>query len=56
MMIGTSITDWSTVEGAMYAGAGGGEMIWLIISVVLCIASLVVGNKHELDAYKKLKK
>lgn len=54
--MGTTITDWAAVEGAYYTGAGGSEMIWFIIAVVLCIASLVVGSKHELDAYKKLKK
>lgn len=54
--MGTSITDWATVEGAMYVGAGGGEWFWLIISVALTVIPLVIGNKHELDAYKKLKK
>jgi len=54
--MGTSITDWSTVEGAMYTGAGGWEMIWVIIALALTIIPLIIGNKHELDSYKKLKK
>lgn len=53
--MGTSITDWAAVEGAYYTGAGGGEMIWFIIALALCVLALVVGSKHELDAYKKLK-
>lgn len=54
--MGTTITDWEAVEGAMYAGAGGGEFLWLIIAIILTVIPLVIGNKHELDAYKKLKK
>lgn len=54
--MGTTITDWDAVEGAMYVGAGGSEWFWLIIAIALTVIPLVVGNKHELDAYKKLKK
>ena len=54
--MGTDITDWAAVEGAYYVGHGGGEWPWLIISIILCIVPLIVGSKHELDAYKKLKK
>jgi hypothetical protein len=52
MLIGTTITDWSTVEGAYYAGAGT-EAIWLTLSLALCIASLVAGSRHERAAYRK---
>ena len=55
-MIGTTITDWEAVEGAYYTGAGSGEMIWFLVSVALCVIPLIVGSKHELDAYRKLKK
>lgn len=54
--MGTSITDWAAVEGAYYTGYGGGEAFWLIVAIVLCIIPLIVGSRHELDAYKKLKK
>jgi len=54
--MGTTITDWSTVEGAYYTGASGGEFIWLIVAVALTVIPLVVGNKHEHETYKKLKK
>lgn len=49
-MIGTNITDWSTVEGAYYAGAGG-EGIWLALSILLLLLALVFGSLHEKKAY-----
>lgn len=54
MLIGTNITDWSTVEGAYYAGAGT-EAIWLGLSLVLLILALVAGARHEKLAYQKAK-
>ena len=54
--MGTEIKDWAAVEGAYYTGYGSAEMFWLLLAVVLCILALIVGSKHELDAYKKLKK
>ena len=54
--MGTSITDWTVVTAEYYTGAGGGEAFWLIVSVILCIVPLVIGSRHELEAYKKLKK
>ncbi|MEO0829327.1 MAG: hypothetical protein AAFY03_02585 [Pseudomonadota bacterium] len=54
--MGTTITDWSTVEGAMYTGAGGGEWFWVLVALVLTVLPLVAGVKHELDSYKKLEK
>lgn len=54
MLIGTDITDWSAVDGAYYAGAGT-ELIRLIVSIVLCVASLVAGSRHERAAYRKVK-
>jgi hypothetical protein len=52
MLIGTTITDWATVEGPYYAGQGS-EAVWLILSLVLCVASLVAGSRHERAAYRK---
>ena len=52
MLIGTNITDWGAVEGAYYAGQGT-EGIWLGLSVLLCIAALWAGSRHENAAYKK---
>lgn len=54
MLIGTNITDWRTVDGAYYAGAGT-ELVWLIVSIILCLVFLVAGLRHEKAAYKKIK-
>jgi hypothetical protein len=52
MLIGTEITDWAAVDGAYYAGQGT-EAIWLGLSVLLCIAALIAGLRHEKAAYRK---
>lgn len=52
MLVGTDITDWGAVEGAYYAGAGT-EAIWLFLSMILLVASLVAGARHERAAYNK---
>jgi hypothetical protein len=54
MLIGTTITDWSTADGAYYAGQGT-EAIWLMLSLVLCIVALIAGSRHERAAYQKAK-
>jgi hypothetical protein len=51
-MIGTDITDWAAVEGAYYAGMGS-EALWLVLSIILVVGSLVLGALHEKAAYKK---
>jgi hypothetical protein len=51
-MIGTEITDWAAVDGAYYAGMGS-EVLWLGVSIVLCVGALVLGAMHEKAAYKK---
>lgn len=53
--MGTTITDWAAVDGAYYTGYGSGEMLWLIVAIVLTVVPLIVGSKHELDAYKKIR-
>ncbi|MEL6479205.1 MAG: hypothetical protein AAFR17_17885 [Pseudomonadota bacterium] len=44
--------SWEGVEGAYYS-AMGAEWLWLLVSVGCCVAALVVGAMHELDAYRK---
>lgn len=53
-MIGTTITDWSAVDGAYYAGAGS-EAFWLFLSMLLCVGALIAGSRHEKAAYRKAK-
>jgi hypothetical protein len=52
MLIGTTITDWSAVDGAYYAGQGT-ESLWLILSIAMCVAALAAGARHERAAYRK---
>lgn len=54
MLTGTSITDWAAVDGAYYAGAGT-EAVWLFLSMILCVAALVAGARHEKAAYRKVR-
>ncbi|MEM6933466.1 MAG: hypothetical protein AAF526_07730 [Pseudomonadota bacterium] len=47
--------SWNGIEGAYYSALGS-EMLWIGVTVVICVASLVVGAAHELDAYRKAEK
>ena len=52
--MGSAFDSWDAVEGAYYMGAGTGwEVIWLVVSIVMCVAALVMGSMHELDAYRE---
>lgn len=55
--MGFAYETWNEIAGPIYIGANtSAEVVWTAISAVLCIVALVVGSKHELDAYKKLDK
>ncbi len=50
-MIGAPFTNWADVAGAnYYTGLGGGEFIWLLVSIVLCLLALFIGHGHESKA------
>ncbi|MEM1264574.1 MAG: hypothetical protein AAGI50_01005 [Pseudomonadota bacterium] len=52
--MGAPFESWDAVEGAYYIGAGSGmEWLWLLVSIGLCVLALVMGARHELDAYKE---
>jgi len=52
--MGSNFDTWNDVAGPIYMGANSSwEVIWLIVSIVMCLAALWVGSRHELDAYKK---
>ncbi|MEM9046321.1 MAG: hypothetical protein AAGC81_16670 [Pseudomonadota bacterium] len=42
----------SAMEGAYYSAVGA-ETLWVGLSIVCCLAALIVGARHELDAYRK---
>jgi len=52
--------DYASVDdmtGAIFMGAGTSmSMIWFLLAVLVCLYALWSGQKHEHDAYKKLKK
>ncbi len=43
---------WAGVTESYYAGAGG-EFVWLMISIALCVVALIGGAIHEGRAYRK---
>lgn len=42
---------WTGVTGAYYTGLGGAEMLWLVVSIGMCLLALYVGGKHEKESY-----
>ncbi|MGB0928038.1 MAG: hypothetical protein ACPGVA_12550 [Pikeienuella sp.] len=44
--------SWNDTANAIYM-TGGGETLWTLISAGLCIIALIIGSRHELDAYKR---
>jgi len=52
--MGAGFENWSAVEGAYYMGAGTSwEMIWLLLSIGMCIIALIMGARHESDSYRR---
>lgn len=55
--MGFDLASVDDMSGAIFMGAGSSmSMIWFIIAAVLCVYALWSGNRHEHQAYKKLKK
>lgn len=45
---------WNGVDGAYYTGMGGSwELIWLGVSIAMCVLALVVGATHEAVSYSR---
>ena len=52
--MGSVFDSWNSVDGAYYMGVGTSwEVIWVLVAIAMCIAALISGSKHELDAYKE---
>ena len=52
--MGSDISDWAEAAGAIYMGANSSwEIIWTVVAAGCLVLALVVGSKHELDAYNK---
>ncbi|MEM7268501.1 MAG: hypothetical protein AAF401_04520 [Pseudomonadota bacterium] len=52
------IESWDAWEkGAYYMGAASSwESIWLIVSIIMCVLAIIIGSRHEKDAYRKAEK
>lgn len=45
---------WNGVEGAFYMGLNSiWEPIWLFASIACCVLALLVGGRHENEAYRR---
>jgi hypothetical protein len=56
-MIGSPFdTPWADQTGPYFTGLGSGELTWLVVSILLCLAALVMGARHEHGAYQRVKK
>lgn len=54
--MGSPITTgtWDGFTGSYYTGFGSGsEGLWLVLSIALCLVALVVGVRHEKEAYER---
>ena len=54
--MGSAFDTWTNVEGAIYMGANTSwEVIWLVVSIAFCVAACIVGSRHELKSYERIK-
>ena len=42
--------SWDAVANAAYYAGAGWEAIWLLVSIILCLAALWMGHRHESKA------
>lgn len=56
--MGSPVTGgtWTGFEGAFYTGLGGNEFLWLAVSVVMIVLALVLGERHERQAYSEVER
>jgi len=53
--MGSAFSNWEEFTGPIYMGAGTSwEIIWTLVAAACCVMALVVGSRHELDAYRRL--
>lgn len=54
--MGSAFADWALFEGPIYMGANSSwEVIWTGVAAVACVIALIVGSRHEQDAYRRMK-
>ncbi len=54
--MGSAFSDWAEATGPIYMGANTSmEVVWTLVAAGCCIVALIVGSRHELDAYKRMR-
>ncbi len=55
--MGSAFSNWEEFTGPIYMGANSSwETVWTLVAAALCVLALIQGSRHELDAYKRIKK
>lgn len=50
------VTSWDGITGAIYAGYGSVEGLWIAFCLALIVVAIVFGWRHEEHAYKATRK
>lgn len=54
--MGSAFSDWAQATGPLYMGANTSmEVVWTLVAAGMCIVAMIIGSRHELDAYKRMK-
>lgn len=52
-----NLENWDAASGPIYMGANSSwEVIWTVLAAAVCVWVIIAANRHEHEAYKKLKK
>lgn len=55
--MGFDLASVDEMTDAIFMGAGTSmSMVWFLVAAAVCVVALVMGQRHEHGAYKKLKK
>ncbi|MCF8483126.1 MAG: hypothetical protein K9H25_22095 [Rhodospirillum sp.] len=50
------VTSWDGITGAIYAGYGSVEWLWILLSLACVVAAIIGGWRHEKHAYETAQK
>lgn len=54
--MGSAFSNWEEFTGPIYMGMNTSmEIVWTCVAAAICVIALIVGSRHELDAYKRIK-
>jgi hypothetical protein len=49
-------TTWDGITGAIYAGYGSAEWVWIALSLACVVVAVIGGWRHEKHAYANVSK